>query len=439
MKYRKIIGALSAACLLAMTLAACQDKGDAQGGAQEESESSTQEEDPASDSEAGDYPDGQDAQETEAIMIPDVTMEPREVPDTEALQFTKGLKIGWNLGNTFDATKEGGYVENDLAIEYAWVGVKTTEDMIESLKSAGFKTLRIPVSWHNHLTDEDFTISADWLARVKEVVDYAIERDLYVILNTHHDVDAAYYYPTYEYLDSSKKYITAIWSQLSAYFGDYDEHLIFESMNEPRLVGTDNEWWLDMGKDICKEAVDCINQLNQAFVDTVRSSGGNNATRYLMVPPYSAATENAANEAFLLPEDTVQGRLIVSVHAYKPYNFALQGPTESGSVNTFDISSSKSTREIDDALDLVYERFIKNGIPVVMGEFGARDKDKNLQARVDMSAYYIAAATARGIPCLWWDNNAFIGGGENFGLLNRQRNTWAYPEIVEALMKYAPQ
>lgn len=260
---------------------------------------------------------------------------------------------------------------------------------------------------------------------------------MYVILNTHHDIDAAYYYLTKEYLDSSKKYISSIWAQLAEYFFDYDEHLIFESMNEPRMVGTSYEWWLDMNQAQCQEAVICINQLNQTFVDTVRSSGGNNTTRYLMVPAYSAAPENAASETFILPEDTAQDRLIVSVHAYKPYNFALQGPEESESVSTFDLTSSKSTGEIETYLDMVYQRFVANGIPVVIGEFGARDKNGNLQDRVDMSSYFTAYATARGIPCIWWDNNAFTGNGENFGLLDRRSNTWRYPEIVEAMMKYA--
>lgn len=371
------------------------------------------------------------------IVIPELLLDAQKLPDTDGLRFTRRLKIGWNLGNTFDAIWDGGYSENELSLESAWVGVKTTKELIQSVKEAGFETLRLPVSWHNHLTDEEFTISQAWLTRVQEVVDYAIENDMYVILNTHHDVDTAYYYPTKEYLDSSKKYISSIWSQLARHFSNYDEHLIFESMNEPRMVGTSYEWWLDMNQTQCQEAVNCINQLNQTFVDTVRSSGGNNTTRYLMVPAYSAAPENAANEAFILPEDTTQGRLIVSVHAYKPYNFALQGPEENESVSTFDLTSSKSTGEIESYLDMVYQRFVANGIPVVIGEFGARDKNGNLQDRVDMTSYFTAYATARGIPCIWWDNNAFTGNGENFGLLDRRSNTWRYPEIVEAMMKYA--
>lgn len=371
-------------------------------------------------------------------MIPYINVEQKEVPETESLRFVRGLKAGWNLGNTMDATREGGYSEeNDLSLEWAWVGVKTTEDMIQNLKDAGYRTLRLPVSWHNHLVDEDFTISPQWLDRVQEILDFALNRDMYVILNIHHDIDHDYLYPAKEYLETSEKYIKAIWSQLSERFASYDQHLIFEAMNEPRLAGTQYEWWLDMQKPECKEAVDCVNRLNQLFVDTVRSFGGNNAQRYLMVPAYSAASENAANEAFQLPQDSADDRLIVSVHAYKPYSFALQGPQESGSTDAFDHNAAADRREIDASLDMVYERFVANGIPVVIGEFGARDKGGNLQARVDMTAYFAAAATARGIPCIWWDNNAFTGSGENFGLLERRNNTWKYPEIVAAHVRYA--
>ncbi len=369
-------------------------------------------------------------------LVPSLELEQQTVPDNEALAFVRNLKIGWNLGNTFDATRDGGYSENEMSLETAWVGAKTTKEMIQMVKDAGFETLRIPVSWHNHFTDDNFTISEQWLDRVQEVVDWALDLDMYVILNTHHDVEPEGYYPTPDRLEASKTYISRVWSQLSERFADYDEHLIFESMNEPRMKGTNYEWWLDKNNQSCKDSVDCINQLNQVFVDTVRAGGSSNAGRYLMVPAYCAAPENAADDAFVLPSDTAENKLIVSVHAYKPYAFALQGPNESGSTDAFDPNSASSTREINNFLDMVYKKFVQNGVPVVIGEFGAREKNGNLKARVDMSAYYIAYASARGIPCVWWDNNAFVGSGENFGLLDRNVMVWRYPDILDALMAY---
>jgi len=366
------------------------------------------------------------------IVIPQISIYRFDVPQSEALAFTQGLKIGWNLGNTFDATHDG-YVRDEMSIESMWVGVKTTEAMIEAVRAAGFNTLRIPVSWHNHVSGDDFIISEAWLARVQEVVDWAIERDMYVILNTHHDVYPQYYYPSNEHYATAEKYITSIWTQLCARFADYDEHLIFESMNEPRMKDTSIEWWFDAPDPKGLEGAECVNRLNQAFVDTVRASGGKNAGRYLMVPGYCAAPGFACADYFRLPKDSAVDRLIVSVHAYTPYSFAL----EEGGTDKFNPVGAASIREIATFMNDLYKKFIQNGIPVVIGEFGARDKGGNLQSRVDFAAYYTASASARGIPCCWWDNHAFRGNGELFGLLNRRTLEWEHPQIVEALMQYA--
>lgn len=376
----------------------------------------------------------ENTEEGSEYEIPEVAIEPYEIPDNEAFAFVRSMKIGWNLGNTFDAYNDSGFV-NELDSETCWVSVATTKEMIDDIKEAGFQTMRLPVTWHGHLIDDDYTISEVWLDRVQEVLDYAIDNDMYVILNIHHDNSKEYMYPDSAHLEQSVKFITSIWTQLSARFADYDEHLIFESMNEPRLVGSDYEWWLDNSKEECQDAVECINTLNQTFVDVVRASGGNNEQRYLMVPGYDASADGALNNGFALPADAdgVENRILVSVHAYTPYNFAL----EAGSVTTFDSDSTASTRDIDTFMDKLYTKFISNGIPVVIGEFGARDKDGNVQDRVDYATYYIAAARARGMTCVWWDNNAFSGSGENFGLYYRRGGYFVYPDIVTGLMKYA--
>lgn len=367
------------------------------------------------------------------VQIPDVKgLYQYEIPQNEAMAFVKEMKIGWNLGNTFDATRDG-YKGNDLEIERYWCGVYTTEQMIDAVHQAGFNTLRLPVSWHNHV-DENFVINTPWLDRVQEVVDWAIERGMYVILNTHHDNAKAYYYPDEEHYAVSEKYVTSIWSQVAERFKDYDQHLIFESLNEPRLVGTDVEWWFNSNDARCKEAADCLNRLNQAFVDTVRAAGGSNADRYLMVPAYCASPDSAfATDYFHLPEDTVENHIIVSAHAYTPYSFAL----DAAGTDSFSVTNISQVTEINTFLNKLYSKYVSKGVPVVIGEFGARAKKDNLQDRVDFASYYIAAASARNIPCCWWDNNGFTGNGELFGIFNRQKMEWPFPEIVEGMMQYA--
>lgn len=375
--------------------------------------------------------------EVAEITVPDVEVQKFEIPENEALTFVKEMKIGWNLGNTFDANTETNQFEDEMKYETIWCGVPTTKEMIDTVKAAGFNTVRIPVSWHNHLTDDNFTISQVWLDRVQEVVDYVMANDMYAIINIHHDISKAYYYPSNECLENSTKYMTSIWGQISERFKDYDAHLIFESVNEPRLVGDENEWWFQGDKANCKEAVLCINTLNQVFVDTVRKSQGKNETRYLMVPGYDAAVDSVLYEGFKLPTDSQENKIIVSVHAYVPYAFALQSSSESGSTDVWDMTKTKDQQAITDFMDGLYNKFIVNGTPVLIGEFGARDKNNNLQARVGFTTYYIAAARARGMSCLWWDNNSFVGSGENFGLLERRNNTWQYEALLEGLMKYA--
>ena len=368
----------------------------------------------------------------ESVEIPVLTIARREIPENEAMQYMKKLGVGWNLGNTFDAINGNttGVSAGEMALETSWCGVKTSETMFDAIRDAGFRTLRLPVSWHNHVTGDDYQISERWLNRVQQVLDWAVSRDLYVILNIHHDEDQ--FLPSSAHYEESSRYIQSIWSQLAARFRDYDEHLIFESMNEPRLVGTDYEWYFNKAVPACRDAAKCLNDLNQLFVDTVRATGGNNADRYLMVPGYDASPDGVLNEYFRLPQDPADNRLIVSVHAYTPYSFALQDK----GTTAFSVKSQQQTSEIVNFMNSLYNRYIKNGIPVIIGEYGARDKD-NLADRVRYAAFYTATASARNIPSVWWDNGAFMGQGELFGVLNRRKAQFTYPEIIDAIMTYA--
>lgn len=371
--------------------------------------------------------------QTEGITIPVIEgLKKFEIPDNDAMALLRDMKCGWNLGNTFDAYNGYNSYFSGTGMESSWVGVKTSRKLIAAIKEAGFNTIRIPVSWHNHV-DKNDVIDQEWLDRVREVAGWALDEGMYVIVNVHHDNDKNYFYPDTVHYDRSAAYLTAIWTQMAEAFKECDEHLILESMNEPRLVGTQYEWnWMNSNSE-CRLSAKYINQLNQLFVDTVRASGGNNATRYLMVPAYCASPGSAADQLFQLPEDTADNRIILEAHAYTPYNFALN---LNSSDRSFDLEKDKNKMsEIASFMNNLYNRYIKYGVPVVIDEFGALDKDGNTQDRVNFTAYYIASASTRGITCVWWDNHGFSGNGERFGLIKRSTLEWVYPDIVLAIQE----
>lgn len=371
---------------------------------------------------------------TEGITIPEITVSTSfEVPENEAMAFTRNMRTGWNLGNTFDAVDYLSWFRGgEEKMETAWVNVMTTPELISAVHEAGFNTLRLPVSWHDHVDSND-VISPVWLKRVREVADYALDLDMYVIVNVHHDNKDGFFYPDSAHYERSAEYLGRIWAQMAEVFADCDEHLILESMNEPRLVGTNWEWNMNRYDPTCRDAADCINRLNQLFVDTVRSSGGNNSNRYLMVPAYCANPDYACFDEFVLPTDTAENRIIVEAHAYTPYDFALNTASKSAD---FDPEKLSMTSQIGGFMNKLYQKFIKNGIPVVIDEYGALNKGGNLQSRVNFAAYYVASASTRGMTCCWWDNCNFTGSGEQFGLIDRRTCTWVYPDIALAIQKY---
>jgi endoglucanase len=352
--------------------------------------------------------------------------DPKPFNDISATELVAGIKIGWNLGNTFDA-HSGSYSSTSTvnSLETAWVKTKTTQATIDALYNGGFNAIRIPVTWYKVANPSDnYKIRADWMARVKEVVDYAVNKDMYILLNTHHDEGI------FKFTDAdtakSLEAFTRIWEQIAKSFRNYDEKLIFEGLNEPRTKGSSNEW----GGGTAAERAN-LNKYYQSFVDTVRKTGGNNDKRFLLINTYAASGEDAAMSGLVLPKDTATKKLIVSYHSYAPYNFALNTDKK---FNTWSKSSSDDTNPITSYINRANTIFISKGIPVIIGEFGAMNKD-NIAARTEWAEYYTAQARAKGIPCFWWDNGVTSGSGELFGLLNRSNNTFVYPKIVTALMK----
>lgn len=324
------------------------------------------------------------------------------------------ITVGWNLGNSLDATGSG------MSSETSWGNPKTTKELILKVKEAGFDAVRIPTTWYNHL-DSDFNISEEWLARVQEVVDYAYDEGMYVILNVHHENWNDPYEST---LPDVKKKIKKLWTQIANRFESYGERLIFEGMNEPRWKNTNYEW--NGGN---AEGRRVVNAYNECFVETVRATGGNNRYRALMIPTYAASASGL--DGFTVPQDK---SVIVSLHAYSPYNFAMN---PSGTTK-FDPNNTSDTQELTLLAGTLYDRFISKGTGVIIGECGTANKN-NYSDRVNWAGYFPKLFRSKGIPVFLWDNNAYGSGNETFGQLHRDTLSWEYPEYIKEFVKAAKQ
>lgn len=337
------------------------------------------------------------------------TMPPSTAPTEDLYKNTmtgeelmKEMKIGWNLGNTFDAP-DG---------EMSWGMPATTKEMIEKVHELGFNTIRIPISWHKHVGPApEYTIDEAWLERVETVVGYALDLGMYVIINSHHDNGV--YYPAPENEENGKTYLNAIWTQIATHFKDADHHLIFQTMNEPRIEGASYEWSIDAKNPDCMAAVEVINQLNQTAVDAIRATGGRNAERWVIVSAYAGSPQSSITSKFRLPEDPA-GKLIVSVHAYSPYNLCLN-------VNSPESTyTDRMASDFTGFMKSVNYKFVKDGIPVIIDEMGCINKN-NPDDRYAWAKAYVSAAKEYGMICIWWDNGIAEGSGELFGILNRRK------------------
>ena len=346
-----------------------------------------------------------------------------------AFEITEDMKIGWNLGNTLDATVSSGNTlaeHTGLNSETAWGQPKASQELFDAIKAKGFNTVRIPTTWFQHL-DADNNIDAEWMARVHEVVDYAYKNDMYVILNLHpenwvnrSDLGTAY--------DEMKPKLLKIWQQIATEFKDYDQHLIFECMNEPRAVGTLHEWW---GPE--QSEVDCINNLNADFVNLIRSiDSPYKDTRLLMIPGYCASSDITMISKIAVPEDDY---VAVSIHAYSPYSFAMQYADDKGNIIDHSTFSEKYQLELANILEGIRKTFIANDVPVIIGEFGTSNYG-NTEARMQWADQYISTTKAYGIPCVLWDNDARDNkdAAERHDYINRRTLEW-YEDSVQVVDK----
>lgn len=316
-----------------------------------------------------------------------------------AAEIVNEINVGWNLGNTLDSYNTS---KTGLATETGWGNPKTTKEMIQSVKNAGFNAIRIPITWGEHMNGD--TINSEWLERAAEIVDYAYNEGMFVIINMHHD-DAIWFEPDDSEYSADSAKLKAIWGQIAARFADYGDRLLFEGMNEPRTIGSTDEW---MGGTAAERAV--INKYEQDFVDTVRKSGGNNAERSLIITSYAASAETSAINDVVIPN---KGNIIVSIHYYAPWQFS------DGTSTVFD-DAGKS--ELDAKFAELKKKFADKGTPVIIGEFGCVNAASE-NVRTDYYNYYIKSAMTQGIKCFIWDNGISTGD-QSFGIFNRSSLSW---------------
>lgn len=355
-----------------------------------------------------------------------------ELTGMSATEIVSQMGIGWNLGNTLDAN--GGDPADVYSQEQSWGNPIVDEALIKRVRDAGFTTIRIPVTWYRHVSDDgSFTIDPAFMNRVREVVDMCYDEGFYIILNMQHE--AWLNVPT---LDTDYEKIgvqlSAMWRQIADAFAEYDQHLLFESMNEPRMAGTAVEWTGNQA------GCDAVNYLNQVFVDTIRTDAkGHNGERALMLPGYAASSSGAMLRAITIPTHDGQQaeNIIVSVHCYNPNDFCL-----SDKMTDFDPDNRQHTNSIDTVFSNLQRLFLDKGIPVVMDETGATNTQNNTAAREKWAYYMGAKSSAYGIPICVWDNGyGTPSGGESHCWVRRsqnpklrsQKNPLPYPTVVESL------
>ena len=313
------------------------------------------------------------------------------------LQITADMGTGINLTNTLDAQYNETY----------WGNPRASLALITAWKKSGFKTLRIPVTWQDHLGKApNYTIDPVWLARVEEVANYAFTNDMYVIIDAHHE---AWYQPLASNDSVARDKLTKVWTQIANRFKNYGDYLILETMNEPRVFNAPDEW---SGGNAQSRAL--INKFNLAAVNAIRNTGGNNEKRCILIPTYGAnGGTNAINDLVIPNNDSL---VIVSIHNYAPYSFCLQVPGTS----TWGTTTDKN--ELTTFFNMIYDKFIKSGRAVVLGEWGAEYKN-NTPSLITYYDFYANGAKSKQIATANWINT-----------FDRNKLTWGQPIVTEAMV-----
>jgi endoglucanase len=332
--------------------------------------------------------------------------------DLTSVQLSKLMVPGINLGNTMEAPSET-----------AWNSVLTSQATMDGYKAAGFKSVRIPVQWAVAHSDGELNINPSWLARVKQVVDYARKAGLYVVLNNHWD--KSLHEPTYANQAANNARLTKYWTQIADTFKNYDDYVLFAGMNE---VGMEGQNWPTA------EWLDVFKSYNQTFVNTVRATGGNNATRHLVVQGYFTDINRTAGGMVPMPADTVANRLMMEVHYYDPYNFTLNGNStmwQWGATATNPTETWADEPWVDQQFQKMKTSYVDQGYGVIIGEYGAYVKPAypGMAEYRKAWAHYVTGSIVRhGLVPMWWDT------GE---LIDRATGAQKKPDVVSTIVNAA--
>lgn len=346
------------------------------------------------------------------------------------------IGAGWNLGNTLDSngtwiTASAG---DSKAYETAWGNPVTTKAMIDSVRDQGFNAIRIPVTWSQHI-DGNGHVDQGWMKRIKEVVNYAYDDGLYVILNVHHDTGesggdkVSWIFAENSTFDKTSNKFKGLWTEIANEFKDYGEKLLFEGYNE--ILDSGNTWNAPKNNS----SYEAVNKYAQLFVDTVRATGGNNINRNIIVNTYVGSVDQQVLDNFKVPNDSAQGHMIIEVHCYHPWGFTgtKQSVTWTSVHNDFQ-SGDKS--EIDGIMSRLKAFSDKTKCPVIIGEFAAEFKNNEDQI-ANYAGYFVDSAGKVGIKCFYWDNGDFKTSGEGgYAIFNRSKMTWK-TSIVSAIVDTA--
>lgn len=354
---------------------------------------------------------------------------------SSAVELASKMKVGWNIGNTLEAT--GG--------ETAWGNPLVTEELIKLVKQNGFNAIRIPCSWNQYLENGSTAkIRASWLDRVKQVVQYGVDNDMYVILNIHWDGGWLENNVTVEKQKEVNAKQKAFWEQIATHLRDFDEHLLFASANEPHV------------ENASQMAV--LQSYHQTFVDAVRATGGRNSYRVLVVQGPSTDIEKTNNLMDSMPDDEIEDRLMAEIHYYTPYQFCLMtedaswgkmfyywGESYHSSTDAGRNATWGEESTLDNLMAQMKTKFVDNGIPVILGEYAVvkrsslagENLDLHLASRIHFLKYLTRQAIAHGIIPFYWD----AGNMEDHAsaLFNRQNNTVFDQQALNAIMEGANQ
>lgn len=347
--------------------------------------------------------------------------------ERNAAELAGSIRIGLNIGNTLEAY--GGQSET------YWGNPKITEAFVSFIREAGFNAIRLPVSWDQYADPDTAQIDPDWLDRVREVVQYCVDNDLFVLVNIHWDGGWLEENVTRTMQDENNEKQRAYWEQIATHLRDFDDRVMFASANEPNVDDA--------------EQMAVLLSYHQTFVDAVRATGGKNAYRVLVVQGPRTDIEKTSELMNQLPTDTHSDRMMVEIHYYSPWNYTGMQQDEpwgnrffywgEGYHSTTDTDHNPTWGEedyVDSTFALMKNQFVDNGIPVILGEYGTGVREHlegdDLQLHLDGRAYYFRYITQQainhGMLPFFWDTGS---------LLDRHNNTVLDGQALEALMEGA--